>query len=227
MNSKYVDEKYYEVATPGSFAERLLVAARDRIYAKFLAVSAPHPSDKILDVGVSDVITNGANVLERKYPHRSMITACGLGAAADFQAEFPDVAYVRIEPHRPLPFDDGHFEIATANAVLEHIGSREGQKEFLRELSRVARKVFIVVPNRYFPVEHHTGIPLLHFTDGTFSAACRWSGKEKWTDERNLILMNKSYLLDSSPADVKSEVGYTGIRLGPFSSNLFLYMERG
>ena len=84
-------------------------------------VCAPAP-DKILDVGVSDVINDGANVLERSYVHQQNITACGLGAGAGFKSAFPACRYVQIEPNARLPFDDNAFEIATSNAVLEHVG---------------------------------------------------------------------------------------------------------
>ena len=45
----------------------------------------------------------------------------------------------------------------------------------MRELCRVAGRVFISVPNRYFPVEHHTAIPLLHFWDKGFELGANGS----------------------------------------------------
>jgi len=59
--SAHVDTRYYEVAAPGSVAERVLVAARDRIYRDFIACCRPAEPDTLLDVGVSDVINAGAN----------------------------------------------------------------------------------------------------------------------------------------------------------------------
>jgi hypothetical protein len=56
--------------------------------------------------------------------------------------------------------------------VLEPVGSERHQLSFVREPVRVAGKVFITVPNRHFPVEHHTAIPLLHFWTRTFDLAC-------------------------------------------------------
>src|SRR2546426_6399400 len=117
-----VDERYYEVATPGSLSERLLIEARDRIYADFLAACSPRPSDTILDVGVSDVLNDGANMLERLYPHPSQITACGLGEAKEFQSAFAAVCYRQVAPRAPLPFAEKSFDVATSNAVLEHVG---------------------------------------------------------------------------------------------------------
>jgi hypothetical protein len=217
-----VDGKYYEAVPPKGLAERLLIAARDRIYHDFLQSMRPSPTDSILDVGVSDVINDGANVLERKYEHRQQIVACGIGEAVEFQAEFPDVRYVRIEPNRRLPFADGQFDIATANAVLEHVGSPSNQKFFVAELCRVSKRVFISVPHRYFPVEHHTALPVLHYWDTTFRIACALTGKGKWTEEENLILMSRRRLLGVVPPGRDAAVGTTGLPLGPFSSNLYL-----
>ncbi len=220
-----VDEKYYQVATPSSVAERLVIAARDRIYDDFLRHCRPSPDDTILDVGVSDVVGNAANVLERKYPYPERITAVGLGDCEAFRAAFPQVAYRRIEANWPLPFEDKAFDIVTSNAVLEHVGSEQHQVAFVRELVRVARKVFITVPNRYFPVEHHTAIPLLHFWTRTFEFACKCLGKAEWADERNLILMLRKRLAELAPEGTAPVIGYTGIVVGMFSSNLFLFMD--
>lgn len=220
-----VDERYYQVSTPGSLAERLVVRARDHIYRDFLTWANPSPTSSIVDVGVSDVVGEAANVLERTYPHLDRITAVGLGKAPEFQAAFPQVAYRQIEAGQPLPFPDQAFDIATSNAVLEHVGSEEAQLFFVKELARVARKVFISVPHRYFPVEHHTGIPLLHWADATFRAACALTGKVEWVEPANLILITRSRLERLRPGGWKAHIGFTGIQLGPLSSNLFMYLS--
>jgi len=214
--------RYYEVAAPGSLGERLVVLARDRIYSDFLATCFKGQNDTILDVGVSDVLSDGANVLERRYPYRDRLTACGLGEAKAFRAAFPEVRYRQISPGAPLPFPDKSFDIATANAVLEHVGGIESQRQFVGQMARVAHRVFISVPHRFFPVEHHTALPLAHWTDSTFRLACKLSGKTKWADERELRLMSRSRLGALVPKGVPFKIGYTGISLGPFSSNLFL-----
>jgi hypothetical protein len=221
-----VDTKYYEAAPPASLAERLMIAARDRIYNDFIRICQPSPHDSILDVGVSDVVNDAANVLERKYPHLERITAVGLGAGTEFRAAFPAVTYLRHEANLALPFADTAFDVAVSNAVLEHVGSCAHQELFLRELIRVARKVFVSVPNRFFPIEHHTAIPLLQFSDTTFALVCRWTGKNEWAQERNLILMSKRGLKELAPAGIAETIGYTGLMLGPFSSNLFLFADR-
>jgi hypothetical protein len=226
LPNEAVDVKFYEVASPRSLGERLLVVARDRIFDDFLRLCRPQAGDSILDVGVSDVVNDGANVLERKYPYPERITAAGLGEGTAFRREFPRTTYVRIEANRPLPFADRAISIATANAVLEHVGSRANQLAFVRELSRVARKVFITVPNRLFPIEHHTAIPLLHYWEPTFAIACAAFAKREWARKENLILTSKRSLAALVAPSVRHSIGYTGIPLGMFSSNLFLFIDQ-
>ena len=219
----HLDSKYYQVVPSRSLGERLTIAARDRMYDDFIRHCRPGSDETILDVGVSDVVNDAANLLERKYPHPERITALGLGEGTDFCAAFPAVAYRRIAANRSLPFADKSFAIATSNAVLEHVGSAANQIRFVAELMRVAQKVFITVPHRFFPVEHHTAIPFAHYFDRTFALACRALGKAEWTDEANLILMSKGRLRALAPAG--AVIVHTGLRLGPMSSNLLLFVD--
>lgn len=217
-----MDEKYYQAAGKNTLANALMVHARDRIFKDFLAHCRPRPTDRILDVGVSDVLIEGTNIIERLYPYPENITAAGLGAADAFCTAFPMIAYRQIQPGAALPFSDGQFDIAVSNAVLEHVGSGTGQIQFVSELLRVARLVFITVPNRFFPVEHHTAIPLLHWFDTTFRLACRLTNNGDWAREENLILMSRARLAACCPRAAFADCGTTGLRLGPLSSNLYL-----
>ena len=222
-SSELVDGKYYEVVAPQSFSERLMIRARDRIYDDFMRMCRPGRDDAVLDVGVSDVTGDAANVLERRYPWPERITAAGLGAADAFRTAFPRVTYRRIEANRPLPFADGAFAVAASNAVLEHVGSEAAQRRFVSELLRVGRRVFLTVPHRYFPVEHHTAIPFLHWSDAGFALACRRLGKQDWAEAENLILMTRRRLRAACPPGARVSIGATGLLLGPCSSNLYLF----
>jgi hypothetical protein len=220
-----VDRRYYEAVGSVKLAERLMVRARRTMYGDMLEAVKPGPQSTILDIGVSDVLGEGANFFEQMYPHQSRITAVGLGAAPEFRAEFPDITYRQIHPGASLPFEDNAFDVAISNAVLEHVGDEANQRAFVAEAVRVAKTVFITVPHRFFPVEHHTGLPLAHWSDRSFRLACRVTGKSEWAHTDQLRLMSSTRLRRTVPPHVTGKVRWTGLRLGPFSSNLSLHID--
>ena len=81
------------------------------------------------------------------------------------------------------------------------------------------------MPHKFFPIVYHTALPLVHFQKRTFELACAATGKSEWTREENLILMTKLLWRLATPIRKRAAVGYTGMRLGPFSSNLFLALK--
>jgi hypothetical protein len=150
------------------------------MYEHFIAVMKPDREDTILDFGVSEEITGESNALERKYPFPQQITCTGLGDGSLLKAAFPAVQHVTIRENTGLPFEQ--FTIAYSNAVFEHLGSDADRHAAAIEFLRVAWRVYLTVPNRWFPIEHHTGIPLLHFHVGPFRAALRYTGMRYWAD---------------------------------------------
>ena len=108
----------------------------------------------------------------------------GVGIAGEFlrlYRSFNDVTVVNIRPLNydarseihlhavvadgcALPFSSRTFDWVFSNAVIEHVGSWERQKLLANEVRRVARKgYFVTTPNRYFPIEPHTLLPLYQF----------------------------------------------------------------
>lgn len=136
--------------------------SRGRKYRQFLDLVAPQTDETILDVGANVTeYSETDNFLERHYEHPEKITVLGVGDISPIKERYPSVAVVSGDG-RTLPFPDQSFDIAYSNAVIEHVGSREDQLRFLRELSRVGKRGFLTTPNRHFPIEVHTRIPLLH-----------------------------------------------------------------
>ncbi|MEM7504365.1 MAG: methyltransferase domain-containing protein, partial [Pseudomonadota bacterium] len=64
---------------------------------------------------------------------------------------------------RSLNFEDGEFDIAHSNSVIEHVGSFADMQRFVRESARVARFSYIQTPYFWFPIEPHFGFPLIHW----------------------------------------------------------------
>ena len=123
----------------------------------------PDQNTKILDVGFTDDDPYpGINFLERNYPYKKNITALGIEDALTFKKNFPEVKVVLYDGNY-FPFANHEFDIAWSNAVIEHVGGYDKQILFLSELIRTSKSIFITTPNRWFPIEVHTRLPLVHY----------------------------------------------------------------
>jgi ubiquinone/menaquinone biosynthesis C-methylase UbiE len=182
----------YNVARPDSLPVRLAARMRRRMYDMFVQVFAPVPGQTILDVGAtSDDTYEASNYLEAWYPHKQDVTAAGIDDASFLETRYPGMRFVRADG-RDLPFGDQSYDFVHSSAVLEHVGSRAQQLAFLRQLTRVARRgVFFTTPNRWFPVEFHTVLPLVHWLPPPlFRAVIRRLGHRSLALEEHLNLLS-------------------------------------
>jgi DNA-binding transcriptional LysR family regulator len=140
--------------------------SRERKLRLFVELFQPGPETSVVDVGVTDApFGSGSsdNFFEALYPWPERITAVGRTELDRFAAAFPRVRAVRSDG-RDLPFADAEFDLGFSNAVVEHVdGGRAGQRRFVEELCRVATRVFVTTPNRYFPLDPHTLLPFAHW----------------------------------------------------------------
>jgi SAM-dependent methyltransferase len=127
-------------------AEPFAKRARARRHARFLALVAPSPQMRILDVGCGalglrglapDLDITGVDLLERpSYPG----------------------PFLRADAAERLPFADGEFDLVYCNSVIEHIEAAR-RPAFAAELRRVARGWYVQTPARSFPIEPHSLLP--------------------------------------------------------------------
>jgi len=151
-----------------SFAYRISSYNRNRKWKVFQRIFSVTKKTKILDIGFSDKeYSETDNFLEKHYPYRAQITALGIDEPKEFTKRYQDVRAVQYDGKK-FPFQNKVFDIAWSNAVLEHVGSTADQVLFLQEIARVASAAFITTPNRHFPIEVHTRIPLLHWLPKNF-----------------------------------------------------------
>lgn len=151
-----------------SLADGVSLRSRKRKLRLFLDELRPTQETTVLDIGADELgFGEGEgcttlNFFEELYPWPERITALGLHDGTSFRERYPEVTYVQGDA-LALPFADGEFDVVFSNAVIEHVGDRERQRRFVSEALRVGRRVFITTPNRWFPVELHTRLPLVHW----------------------------------------------------------------
>ncbi|MGK2848906.1 MAG: methyltransferase domain-containing protein [Minisyncoccota bacterium] len=136
--------------------------SRQKKYQQFLSFFQPNEQTTIVDIGVNTTEYSSVdNFLEKHYPYPRNITAVSQNDPTFFQQRYPEIAIIQADG-RFLPFPENHFDIAYSNAVIEHVGTRSDQILFLQELWRVSKAGYLTTPNRHFPIEVHTRIPILH-----------------------------------------------------------------
>ena len=218
----------YNVAKPGSLPQRITGRMRRSMYDRFLSSVRPDSQETILDVGAtSDQVYDFSNYLEAWYPHKSRITAVGIDDAKFLEQLYPGINFLKADG-RDLPFADETFDVVHSSAVLEHVGSRESQMQFVRELTRVARRaVFMTTPNRWFPVEIHTVLPFVHWLPAPwFRVILRHLGHDMLSREENLNLLTADDLRTVC-RDIGVRHRVEVARLWGMSSNLLLTIYKG
>ena len=166
----------------------------------------PTAGTSVLDVGADELgFGDGdgcttTNFFEEHYPWPERVTALGLHDGEGFRVRYPHIRYVQGDACA-LPFADGSFDIVFSNAVIEHLGGRARQRQFVSEALRVGRRVFITTPNRRFPVEVHTRLPVVHWLpDAVSHRIYRAAGKAFATD---VDLLTKRSLASLFPGQVR------------------------
>jgi hypothetical protein len=187
------DRLYYPEFTGVDLLRHLSRKARSDMFEIFMRETRPGNTTTILDVGVSVIDDNPseANMLEQRYPYPANITMLGIHDGAFLEQQFPGTRYVRYDPQSTFPFGDGQFDICYCNAVIEHIGVEADRKRFLREMVRVGRKVFLTTPNRWYPVEFHKMLPLVHWLpQDWYRAIIGLMGDTFYSQKENLDLLS-------------------------------------
>jgi ubiquinone/menaquinone biosynthesis C-methylase UbiE len=218
----------YNLAPPDSLSIRIATRVRSQMFAAFMDEFSPRPSETVLDIGVtSDQSYTSSNYFEALYPYKDRITAAGIDDASFLETLYPGVAFTFANA-LDLPFPDDSFDLVHSSAVLEHVGSLSNQAKMVAECLRVARRgVCLTTPNRWFPIEFHTQLPLIHWLP---KPACRAifrnTGYAFFADEGNLNLMTKDEL-----GRIAARFGgwthkFLPARLLGLTSNLVLVMRK-
>jgi Methyltransferase domain len=212
-------------AAPDSLAVRVSTRMRRKMFEMFTDEFQPAAEDSVLDVGVtSDRSYENSNYFEALYPYRNRIVAVGLQAAPFIEQLYVGVRYVEASA-LSLPFRDRSFDLVHSAAVLEHIGGRGNQAKMISECVRVARRgICLTTPNRWFPVEFHTQLPLVHWAPKELGRyALRKLGFDDLADEARLNLMTSRELKMLTAHIPRWDFRIASPRLLGWKSNLVLF----
>jgi hypothetical protein len=122
------------------------------------------PELRILDLGAEMEEDNQLVQFLEWYPHPNRVIACNLDAQRleIIREKLPRLRCLRANGMH-LPFADKTFDVVYCNAVIEHVGTKQNQRRMAAEIMRVGKSWFVTTPNRWFPLESHIRLPLVHW----------------------------------------------------------------
>ena len=87
-------------------------------------------------------------------------------------------------------------DLVISNATIEHVGGELKQKKMIENIIKLTKKIFIITtPNRFYPIELHTKIPLIHwFPKSTYRKILKFLGLSFYANEENLNLLSANEL---------------------------------
>lgn len=196
MKTKNINLNTYSTAVRNSLADKAAYNTRLKIYKILSQKINLEKLDSVIDVGVTvDKTQISSNFFENLYPHSERITAFSDQNASWMQDYYKGLKFVQGTALN-IPFEEKTFDLVFSSAVIEHVGSINNQSKFIYECFRIAKRyVFITTPNRYYPIELHTVIPLIHwFPKIIHRKLLKLIGKEFFAIEENLNLLTKNEL---------------------------------
>lgn len=171
---------------------KLIVSNNRKVFFKyFCSLIKFDIKSTILDVGTTPSIEEHENLFIKLFPHKFNITCLSNVDCSKIKDKFIGLNFI-IGDARVSNLDDNSFDIIHSNAVIEHVGSYLDQKKFIQECYRISKKdIFITTPYRFFPIEMHTKLPLIHFLPKKiFRKIISFFGDKFFSLEENLNLLS-------------------------------------
>ncbi|QIZ20787.1 hypothetical protein E5R92_03180 [Candidatus Pelagibacter giovannonii] len=83
-------------------------------------------------------------------------------------------------------------DLVISNATIEHVGGVLNQKKMIENIIKLTKKIFVITtPNRFYPIELHTKIPLIHwFPKSIYRQILKFFGLSFYANEENLNLLS-------------------------------------
>ena len=121
-------------------------------------------------------------------------------------------------------------DLVISSATIEHVGSYENQIKMLENIIKLTNKYFfITTPNRFFPIDFHTKLPVIHMLPKKIHRKIlRLINLNEYAEEENLNLLDENTVnkLINSQQNVSFEIRIFKVKLFGLTSNLLIYGEK-
>jgi len=209
------------------FLLKILIRYREFFFKVFEDNIVYTKNDKVLDIGTTGSTTDQNNIFVKKFKYKNNLTCISDQNLDNLKSIYPEVMFIKSDG-RHTNFGNNSFDVVHSNATIEHVGTSKDQINFLKECIRVSKKyVFLQTPNKFFPIEFHTKIPLLHFLPSyCYRKILKVIGMNFYSDIRNLNLLSQRDLLKFLKILNVNDFKIIKCKLLFFTSNLILIIKK-
>ncbi len=181
-----------------SFIKKTIFNAREKFFNHFKNLTEYNDDQSLLDIGTTPSLDSEQNVILEKTKNNKNITCLSDQDCNILEKKYSNINKFIIGNGINTNLKDMSFDIVHSNATLEHVGSYDNQISFVKEAWRLSKNyVFIQTPNRFYPIDFHTNLPLIHWLPKKIHRKIlKFIGLNFYSTEENLNLLSESNLID-------------------------------
>ena len=121
-------------------------------------------------------------------------------------------------------------DLVISSATIEHVGSYENQIKMLENIIKLTNKYFfITTPNRFFPIDFHTKLPIIHMLPKKIHRKIlRLINLKEYAEEENLNLLDENTInkLINTQQNATFKIRIFKVKLFGLTSNLLIFGEK-
>jgi 2-polyprenyl-3-methyl-5-hydroxy-6-metoxy-1,4-benzoquinol methylase len=191
-------ETYWnEIHFFNNFLLKLLHYNRKKIFEIFVRETKYSDKSSLLDIGTTPSTNKAHNILLQQTANNKNITCLSNLDCKSLKSKFPNVKkYIKTDGKK-TNLKENNYDIVHSSATIEHVGKFSNQILLVKECLKLSKKyVFITTPNRYYPLDFHTKIPIIHWLPKKIHRnILRFVGLNFYSLEKNLNLLDKKSLI--------------------------------
>ena len=208
--------------------EKIAYKARNKFFEILLNNTNYSKRKTIIDIGTTPSLDEVQNIILSKIKNNKNVTVLSNLDCKILLQKFPNIKKVVIGDGRKTNLPNNYFDIVHSNATIEHVGSHKNQLRFIKECIRISKKyVFIQTPNKFFPIDFHTLLPIIHWLPKKIHRKIlKTIGLNFYSLEKNLNLLTlKDLIIFCEKLNIK-KFKIIKYKLFFLTSNLILIIEK-
>jgi hypothetical protein len=222
----YTESKKIKFLAP-IFA-KIATEARNNFFKILKEKTKYSNKNSIIDIGTTPSLYSDQNIILHRIKNNKNVCILSNLDCKIILKKFPNIIKFYHQDARNINIPKNSFDIVHSNATIEHVGSYKNQLNFVKECLRISKKyVFITTPNRFFPLDFHTIIPLIHWLPKNFHRKIlKIIGLNFYSLEKNLNLLEEIDLINICKKLNIKNFQIIRHKLFLMTSNLILIIEK-